>query len=297
MSTERANAALRRLVVVDDNPLYLRSVRRRFSRASPKLELALLSDAVTALDYLAHHDTDMVMFDVFMPGMDGLEACRRLREITAAGMIVLASADMTAELRQASLEAGASVALDKPFDLDPLLEARAAIRAPIAMRARMVAAHLELALNVAAPLARRYGSLLGAAEVASLAQLGLCEAAARFDPDRPEPFIAFAVRRIRGAVLDEVRKQSTGGTPTAVATLLDDITPAKAIEQAEILLELAQAKASLPPLELAVIEWRYRDDHPLRTIAARLGLTQAEVQRLHVRALAKLRKAMQSRRD
>ncbi|MEO8554145.1 MAG: sigma-70 family RNA polymerase sigma factor, partial [Kofleriaceae bacterium] len=71
--------------------------------------------------------------------------------------------------------------------------------------------HVEIARNIARALARQYAALLGLDDVIGPAMVGLCEAAARFDWSRAEPFLAFATQRIRGAVLDEVRRQSWQG--------------------------------------------------------------------------------------
>jgi RNA polymerase sigma factor (sigma-70 family) len=285
---------------VDDDPLYLRSIRRAF-RTCNDLDLTLLPDAGSALDYVDREDPDMVVLDVYMPGMDGVEACRRLRSLAKDTVIVLASCEMTSELRKLSLAAGASFALAKPYDLEQLIEGSQAMRD--AVRARLIASHLALALNVAAPLARRFDHLMTAADVESLARLGLCQAAARFDLRRPEPFIAFAARRIRGAVLDEVRRL-IGRTRTArtrVAEVVrlqpewpsEDPTPDAAFERAAILHRLARARSVLSPLESAIVERHYSEDLPLRAIASALGLELTDVQKLHTRALAKLRRAIE----
>jgi len=189
---------MRRLVIVDDDPLYLRAMGRACARADEPPELELLSDAGEVLEHATA--ADMIVLDVYMPGMDGLEACRRLRELTSDAVIVLASSDMTGELRDAALAAGASFALAKPYGLDQL---RALDHSE--HRAGLIASHLELARSVVRPLARSWGHVL---DVEAVARLGLCEAAARFDPHRPEPFAPYAARRIRGAVLDEVRRLS-----------------------------------------------------------------------------------------
>lgn len=73
-------------------------------------------------------------------------------------------------------------------------------------RRTLIEKHLELARNIAGRLARSYQTMLAPEDIEALARLGLCEAASRFDPRRAEPFLAFAERRIRGAVMDEVRR-------------------------------------------------------------------------------------------
>ena len=69
--------------------------------------------------------------------------------------------------------------------------------------------HVDVARRVARKLARKLPPSMSPDEVEGAAFLGLTEAASRFDSSRGEPFIAYAVKRIRGAVLDELRRTDT----------------------------------------------------------------------------------------
>lgn len=73
------------------------------------------------------------------------------------------------------------------------------------MRAALVTEHMHMAKRIAALLARRLPPGL-ADDVHSAALLGLVEAARRFHPGRGDTFSAFATRRVRGAILDELRR-------------------------------------------------------------------------------------------
>ena len=79
---------------------------------------------------------------------------------------------------------------------------------------RLIEAHVDVAHNIARGLARRYGWILDADDITGTAMIGLCEAATRFDATRAEPFIAFAAHRIRGAIVDEVRRLGAHGRIT-----------------------------------------------------------------------------------
>ena len=79
------------------------------------------------------------------------------------------------------------------------------------LRQRLIEAHVDTARNIARALARRYGKMIDPDDIDGCAMVGLCEAAARFDRTRVEPFVAFAERRIRGAVLDEIRRLGMQG--------------------------------------------------------------------------------------
>lgn len=73
-------------------------------------------------------------------------------------------------------------------------------------RDRLISEHLDVAQRIASRVARRCPSYIGREDLHAAALLGLTEAAERYDASREEPFIAFAEKRIRGAILDELRR-------------------------------------------------------------------------------------------
>ena len=73
------------------------------------------------------------------------------------------------------------------------------------LRSALVTENLEMAKRIAGKMARRLPASL-ADDVQSAALLGLVEAASRFHPGRGESFAAFAAKRVRGAILDELRR-------------------------------------------------------------------------------------------
>ncbi len=77
---------------------------------------------------------------------------------------------------------------------------------PIAERNELITMHLGMALKMARKMARRLPSTVSRDDVESAALLGLTEAATRYDTTRQEPFMAFAAKRVRGAILDHLRK-------------------------------------------------------------------------------------------
>jgi RNA polymerase sigma factor for flagellar operon FliA len=79
-------------------------------------------------------------------------------------------------------------------------------RRPNPERDRLIAEHLDMARRIAARIARRCPSFIGRDDLHAAALLGLTEAAERYDASREEPFVAFAEKRIRGAILDELRR-------------------------------------------------------------------------------------------
>ncbi len=73
-------------------------------------------------------------------------------------------------------------------------------------RDRLIVEHLEVAKRIALRIARRVPDWLAVDDLVSAAVIGLTEAADRYDSTRAEPFVAFASKRIRGEVLDALRR-------------------------------------------------------------------------------------------
>lgn len=73
-------------------------------------------------------------------------------------------------------------------------------------RDRLIAEHTGMARRIALRIARGVPSWLSKDDLIATAMVGLTEAADRYDSTRAEPFVAFAARRVRGAVIDELRK-------------------------------------------------------------------------------------------
>ena len=73
-------------------------------------------------------------------------------------------------------------------------------------RDRLIAEHVDMAQRIAARIGRRVPAWRRDDDLVGAALIGLTEAADRYDFDGVIPFVAFAERRIRGAVLDELRK-------------------------------------------------------------------------------------------
>src|SRR5688572_21359714 len=117
------DAVRRRVIVVDDDPAVLRAIGRRL-RHHDQIELILIDNGIDGLIQIGAARPDLVIMDVYMPGLDGIEACRRLKANpeTRDIKVILASGAMTAELSTSAHEAGAARAVAKPIDVATLLE-------------------------------------------------------------------------------------------------------------------------------------------------------------------------------
>jgi two-component system response regulator MprA len=107
-----------RVLIVDDEP----AVRAALDRALrlDRYEVELAADGREALDRLAEARLDAVVLDVAMPGIDGLEVCRRLREAGDRTPVLMLTARDAVDDRVAGLDAGADDYLVKPFALKEL---------------------------------------------------------------------------------------------------------------------------------------------------------------------------------
>ena len=79
-------------------------------------------------------------------------------------------------------------------------------RRPTPERDRLIAEHVDIARRISLRMARRCPDWVAREDLVAAGMLGLAEAADRYDDTRQEPFLVFAEKRIRGAVLDELRR-------------------------------------------------------------------------------------------
>jgi two-component system response regulator MprA len=133
------------ILVVDDERAVRESLRRALELEGYGVELA--SDGEEALQRLSQQPApDAVVLDVLMPGVDGLEVCRRLRREGSGVPILMLTARAEVDSRVAGLDAGADDYLPKPFALAELL---ARIRALLRRSANGTPASEEATLRFA----------------------------------------------------------------------------------------------------------------------------------------------------
>jgi two-component system KDP operon response regulator KdpE len=115
-----------RILVVDDDPQIRRVLKVTLSGQGYEVDDA--RDGEAALDKLRQSRFDLVLLDVNMPGIDGLEACRMIREQSEIAIIMLTVRDDEADT-VAALDAGADDYVTKPFKTPELsARIRAALR-------------------------------------------------------------------------------------------------------------------------------------------------------------------------
>jgi DNA-binding response OmpR family regulator len=113
---ERERAA--RVLVVDDEPLIVEMLTMGLNYES--FEVSVARDGFEALDQARIHKPDIVILDVMLPGIDGIEVCRRLRAQGEVGILML-TARGEVEDRVQGLDSGADDYLVKPFTFRELM--------------------------------------------------------------------------------------------------------------------------------------------------------------------------------
>lgn len=108
--------------MVDDDRMQLRAIERVL-RDQHQVELTLADNAIDAMIAVGSIKPDLIVMDIIMPGLDGIEACRRIKGNpgTRDVQVILASAMLTPELERAARHAGAKRTISKPIDLAELL--------------------------------------------------------------------------------------------------------------------------------------------------------------------------------
>jgi DNA-binding response OmpR family regulator len=101
-----------RVLVVDDD-LTVRDVVRRYLELGGH-QVSLADNGEDALRWIAEHEPDLVVLDLMLPGIDGLEVCRRLRQHSAIPVVMLTALGEE-ENRIAGLQLGADDYVTKPF--------------------------------------------------------------------------------------------------------------------------------------------------------------------------------------
>jgi two-component system KDP operon response regulator KdpE len=107
-----------RILVVDDEPKIRMFIRANLEARGYEVHLA--QDGIEAVETAARIDPDVVVLDVNMPRMNGIEACRRIREWGDMPIIILSVRDEEADKVRA-LDEGADDYVTKPFSIEELL--------------------------------------------------------------------------------------------------------------------------------------------------------------------------------
>jgi two-component system, chemotaxis family, chemotaxis protein CheY len=112
------------ILIVDDSNLSRRTSRRILEAGGHRVRD--VADGMSALEQYALDRPDLVLLDVTMADMNGLEVLRQLRAIDPAARVVMATADVQTSTRELALAGGAVGFVTKPLNSDVVLAAVAA---------------------------------------------------------------------------------------------------------------------------------------------------------------------------
>ena len=110
------------LLVVDDEPAVTGWLAQTIQRDFPDCQVMVANDGYAAGEIVTAQRPEVVLLDLYMPGMDGFEVCRRIKagDATRETVVVAMTANPSPEAEQAALEAGASAYLPKPIKSEHL---------------------------------------------------------------------------------------------------------------------------------------------------------------------------------
>jgi excisionase family DNA binding protein len=115
------------VLIVDDEDEIVTIVKTYFQRQGG-YEVSSASDGITALIEVGRVKPDLLILDIMIPGVDGVEVCRRIKAGSTNKTAIIAVSGM-ADSEKKILEAGADAFMSKPVDLDKLYaEARRLLR-------------------------------------------------------------------------------------------------------------------------------------------------------------------------
>ena len=110
-----------KILIVDDSALTRRSLRQILENAG--CEVVQAEDGLAAMERYFLEKPDVVMLDLVMKGMYGLEVLEKLRELDAEARVIVVSADIQSSSREMAEQAGARGFVNKPFDRTEILAA------------------------------------------------------------------------------------------------------------------------------------------------------------------------------
>jgi two-component system nitrate/nitrite response regulator NarL len=116
-----------RVVIADDHETYRRGLARAIRRFGTLDLVGEAADGTEALEIILELSPDVALLDVRMPGLDGLELARRLRDLSGIVVVLLTGSD-TDELAGAAEAAGAAELLSKDLARDDICRRLLALR-------------------------------------------------------------------------------------------------------------------------------------------------------------------------
>src|SRR5262245_23486690 len=120
------------VLIIDDNPGSLELLASAL--AQPEVEILTASDPVEGLDIVAARHPQIVLTDLVMPGMSGLDVLERVMQMDPSTDVILMTAHYSSETAVAAIKRGASDYLNKPVSISLIREKIGALLAAARQR-------------------------------------------------------------------------------------------------------------------------------------------------------------------
>jgi excisionase family DNA binding protein len=117
-------AGKKRVLFVDDDQKQLDSLQRLAKQYAASAEVKTATNGVEAMVLVGSYKPHLVVLDVYMPNLDGIEVCSRLmaNPETKNIKVILASGHLSPEIEQKALKAGAYRCVNKPINIQELMK-------------------------------------------------------------------------------------------------------------------------------------------------------------------------------
>lgn len=142
-----------KILIIEDDPSIGKLLRRALLLEG--YEARLVKDGLEGISAFHEEAPDLIILDLMLPGIDGIEVCKRIREESDAPILMLTARD-TVEDRVLGLDSGADDYVVKPFDIDELLaRVRAQLRRSEHRQPKQVLEFADLVMDTAARTVHR----------------------------------------------------------------------------------------------------------------------------------------------
>lgn len=142
----------KKIVVVEDEPTLLETLEYNLSRRD--YEVFTAADGPTALEVARRERPDLILLDLMLPGIDGIEVCRVLRQEMSVPILMLTARDEEVD-KVVGLEVGADDYMTKPFSMRELM---ARVKA-LLRRERLIREEISVGERVSGEPAMTFGDL------------------------------------------------------------------------------------------------------------------------------------------
>jgi DNA-binding response OmpR family regulator len=137
-SFKQEEYGMAKILIVEDESKIARFVELELKYEGYEVEIAV--DGRTGLDKALHDNVDLVLLDIMLPGLSGIEVCRRIRMESLVPIIMLTAKDDVTD-KVAGLDMGADDYMTKPFAIEELL---ARIRVALNRQTKMVQSKVDV---------------------------------------------------------------------------------------------------------------------------------------------------------